>query len=201
MTSNGCNSSPRTRLQLLGTVRQEYDRFIAVVTRVVELIRSGHVAEAREAQLKEARPLANRLERLTNELVNRAEADVVAVIEASGNAYRTSQTIVIAFALGAIALALVLGRTISWSLVGPIRKIDATLGEIAAGDFTRRVEVANRDELGALARQCQPDVGAARQSLPAARNGERTQIGIPRQHEPRAADAAERHPRLHRAPR
>ena len=140
----------KDELQLLGTVRQEYDRFIAVVTRVVELIRSGHVVEAREAQLKEARPLANRLERLTDELVNRAEADVVSVIEASGNAYRTSQTIVIAFALGAIALALVLGRTISWSLVGPIRKIDATLGEIAAGDFTRRVEVANRDELGAL---------------------------------------------------
>ena len=141
----------KDELQLLGTVRQEYDRFIAVVTRVVELIRSGHVDEAREAQLKEARPLANRLERLTNELVNKAEADVVAVIEASGNAYRTSQTIVIAFALGAIALALILGRTISLSLIGPIREIDATLSEIAAGDFTQRVKVGNRDELGALA--------------------------------------------------
>ena len=140
----------KDELQLLGTVRQEYDRFIAVVTRVVELIRSGHVAEAREAQLKEARPLANRLERLTDELVNRAEADVVSVIEASGTAYRNSQTIVIAFALGAIALALILGRTISWSLIGPIREIDATLSEIAAGDFTRRVKVGNRDELGAL---------------------------------------------------
>jgi signal transduction histidine kinase/CheY-like chemotaxis protein len=140
----------KDELQLLGTVRQEYDRFIAVVTRVVELIRSGHLEEAREAQLKEARPLANRLERLTDELVNRAEADVVSVIEASGHAYRASQTNVIAFAIGAIALALVLGRTISWSLVGPIREIDATLGEIAAGDFTRRVDVGNRDELGAL---------------------------------------------------
>jgi CHASE3 domain sensor protein len=74
----------KDEIKLLGKVRQEYDRFIAVVTRVVELIRSGHVDEAREAQLKEARPLANRLERLTNELVNKAEADVVAGIEASG---------------------------------------------------------------------------------------------------------------------
>ena len=138
-------------VQLLGKVRREYDRFITVVTRVVELIRGGHDAEARAAQLKEARPLASRLERLTNELVNRAEADVVADIEASGSAYRTSQTIVIGFALGATALALVLGRTISLSLVGPIREIDARLNEIAAGDFTRRVSIANRDELGALA--------------------------------------------------
>src|ERR1700726_2250735 len=141
----------KDEIKLLGRVRQEYDQFIAVVTRVVELIRSGHVDEVRGAQLKEARPLANRLERLTNELVNKAEADVVAGIEASGEAYRTSQRIVVAFVVGAIALALILGRTISLSLVGPIREIDARLHEIASGDFTQRVTVGNRDELGALA--------------------------------------------------
>jgi signal transduction histidine kinase/CheY-like chemotaxis protein len=141
----------KDEIKLLGKVREEYDRFIAVVTRVVDLIRKGHVDEAREAQLKEARPLANRLERLTNELVNKAEADVVAGIEASGAAYRTSQTIVVAFAVAAIALALILGRTISWSLIGPIREIDMRLHEIASGDFTQRVKVSNRDELGALA--------------------------------------------------
>jgi signal transduction histidine kinase/CheY-like chemotaxis protein len=141
----------KDEIKLLGKVRQEYDAFIAVVTLVVELIRSGQVAEAREAQLKEARPLANRLERLTNELVNKAEADVVAGIEASGQAYRTSQTIVVAFALGAIVLALILGRTISLSLIGPIREIGTRLDEIASGDFAQRVKVGNRDELGALA--------------------------------------------------
>ena len=141
----------KDEIKLLGKVRQEYDRFIAVVTRVVELIRSGQVAEARDAQLKEARPLANRLERLTNELVNKAEADVVAGIEASGEAYHSSQTIVVAFVLGAIVLALILGRTISLSLIGPIREIDTRLHEIASGDFTQRVKVGNRDELGALA--------------------------------------------------
>jgi signal transduction histidine kinase/CheY-like chemotaxis protein len=141
----------KDEIKLLGKVRDEYDRFIAVVTRVVELIRAGHVDEAREAQLKEARPLANRLERLTNELVNKAEADVVAGIEASGEAYHSSQTIVAAFVLGAIVLALILGRTISLSLIGPIREIDTRLHEIASGDFTQRVKVGNRDELGALA--------------------------------------------------
>jgi signal transduction histidine kinase/DNA-binding response OmpR family regulator/cob(I)alamin adenosyltransferase len=141
----------KDEIKLLGKVREEYDRFIAVVTRVVELIRSGHVEEAHAAQLKEARPLASRLERLTNELVNKAEADVVAGIEASGEAYRTSRTIVIAFALGAIVLALILGRTISLSLIGPITEIDARLNEIADGDFTQRVAVGNRGELGALA--------------------------------------------------
>jgi class 3 adenylate cyclase len=53
----------KDEIELLRKVRQEYDRFIAVATRVVELIRNGHGDEAREAQLKEARPLADRLEK------------------------------------------------------------------------------------------------------------------------------------------
>jgi signal transduction histidine kinase len=44
-----------------------------------------------------------------------------------------------------------LGFVLSGSLVGPIQRTEARLAEIAAGDFSRRLEVANRDELGALA--------------------------------------------------
>jgi len=58
---------------------------------------------------------------------------------------------VIGFAIAAVALALILGRTISLSLIGPIREIDRRLNEIASGDFKQRVTVTNRDELGALA--------------------------------------------------
>jgi len=137
-------------VELLARVRLDYDRFVAVVTRLVELIRGGVVAAAHEAQVKEAQPLADSLERLTNQLVNKAEADMVAGIDASEEAYRTSRAIVIAFAVGSIGLALLLGRTISWSLIGPITEIGARLGRIAEGDFTQRVSVANRDELGAL---------------------------------------------------
>jgi signal transduction histidine kinase len=56
-----------------------------------------------------------------------------------------------AFALGSIALALGLGYTISWSLVGPVKEIEKRLNQVAAGDFAQRVDVVNRDELGALA--------------------------------------------------
>ena len=68
-------------VELFGRVQQEYAQFIQVVTHVVELIRGGKVAEGRELQLTQAGPLADRLERLTNELVNKAEADMVARVE------------------------------------------------------------------------------------------------------------------------
>ena len=136
--------------RLLGQVRQHYDRFINVATQAIELIRDGHLTEARDVQV-EAAPLSDRLERLTNQLVNRAEADMVAGIEEGKRSYTTSRAIVIAFALASIILALALGYTISWSVLGPVMEIETRLSRIAAGDFTQRAQIANRDELGALA--------------------------------------------------
>jgi signal transduction histidine kinase len=76
---------------------------------------------------------------------------MVASVEASHEAYVTSQKVVIGFAAGSILLALLLGYAISWSLIGPVKRMDARLREIASGDFSKSVEVPNRDELGALA--------------------------------------------------
>jgi signal transduction histidine kinase len=141
----------KDEVELLGRFRQDYERFVQIITRVVELIRAGRAPEAREVQATQAAPLADRLERLTNQLVNKAEADVVVGIESSKQAYQYSRSVVIAFALGSIVLALGLGYAISWSLVGPVEEIEARLNQVAAGDFTQRVHVINRDELGALA--------------------------------------------------
>jgi signal transduction histidine kinase len=137
--------------ELLGQVRLQYNQFVNVVTQIVELVRSGRMAEARDVQLAQSVPLADRLERLTNQLVNIAEADMVTAIEATEQAYRTSRLAVVIFALTSILLALILGYVISWSLVGPVKEIETRLAEIAAGDFKKRVRVSNRDELGTLA--------------------------------------------------
>ena len=141
----------KDEIDLLDRFRQDYDQFTNIVRKVVELIRAGRAAEARELQVVQAAPLADRLERLTNQLVNKAEADMVVGIEASNQAYDTSRWIVVGFALGSIMLAVILGYAISGSLIGPVTEVEAQLGQIAAGDFSRRVRVDNRDELGALA--------------------------------------------------
>ena len=138
-------------VDLLAEVRDDYDRFIAIVTGAVERARAGDIAAAREVQLSEARPLADRLERLTNQLVNVAEADMLERIGASQQAYHTSQMVVVAFALGSIILALGLGYIFSWSIIGPLTQIAQGLRQVAAGEFGGRVEAVNRDELGALA--------------------------------------------------
>lgn len=141
----------RDEAELLGQVRNEYDQFVKVVTRAVDLVRSERVAEARDIHLAQSVPRADRLERLTNQLVNIAEADMVTAIEATEQAYRTSRLVVVIFSLGSILLALGLGYVISWSLIRPVKEIEASLAQIAAGEFKERVRVSNRDELGTLA--------------------------------------------------
>ena len=141
----------KDEVELISEVRKDYDQFVKVVTQVVELIRGGKVAESRELQLAQAGPLAERLERLTNQLVNRAEADMVASVEASHAAYVTSRWMVIGFAFASIVLAVILGYAISWSLIRPVQEMDVRFREIAAGDFSQNIEIPNRDELGTLA--------------------------------------------------
>jgi len=137
-------------MEIVARVRKDYEAFIAVVTEVIELIRAGKVTQGREAQIGRASPLADRLERLTNELVNKAEADMLARIDESQDDYRQAQMIVIGFALGSLLLALGLGYSISWSVIEPVRRMDERFTELAAGKFGGHVSVENRDELGTL---------------------------------------------------
>jgi len=138
-------------VELLGRVQADYAHFVKIATQVVELIRAGKVAEGHAMQRDRASPLADRLARQMNELVNRAEAEMLASIDTSRGAYLSSRWTVIGFAVGSSALAMLLGFAISQSLIVPVKQINQRLGEIAAGDFSRNVDIANRDELGSLA--------------------------------------------------
>jgi signal transduction histidine kinase/HAMP domain-containing protein len=137
----------------LAKLREDYAQFIDVVASLIGLVRAGDTAEARRLHLTSAGPLAARVESLTNDLVNKAEADMVASLEASEGAYGRSRRVVIAFSIASIVLALVLGYAISWALIGPVKQMESRLSLVASGDFSQRVEVPNRDELGVLARQ------------------------------------------------
>jgi len=141
----------KDEVELLGQVRTDYDQFIQVVSQAIELIRKGKIAEGNQLQIAQANPLADRLERVMNQLVNRAEADMVASIEATDAAYTHSQRFVIGFAVISITLALVLGYAISWSIVGPVQEMGTRFKQLASGDFSQRIEISNRDELGNLA--------------------------------------------------
>jgi len=137
--------------QQLNQLRQGYGSLVTTVTRVMDLIGDGNIDQAAVLQSDQAQPQAALLDSLTNALVAKAEARMADDIAASEGTFRMARTMLILFAVGATLFGLYLGRTISRLLIGPIHDIGSRLERIADGDFTQRVDVPNRDELGTLA--------------------------------------------------
>jgi signal transduction histidine kinase len=103
-----------------------------------------------DPQRPEAERLAVDLNQLATELANLTTAKTSELIADNARAYASSRDLFLGVAAGAIGLALLLGFVLSWSLIGPIQRIDTRLAAIASGDFSGHVDVSNRDELGAL---------------------------------------------------
>jgi signal transduction histidine kinase len=135
----------------LAAIQAGYSELIDVGSRIIELIRAGKLQEGRDYQRKHAIPLAENLQRRTSALVNKAEIDMVSSAEMSSRGYVTSQIAVLGVALGGVLFALVLGYSISLSLIGPVEQMNRRFKEIAQGNFTNPIEVWNRDEMGNLA--------------------------------------------------
>ncbi len=113
----------------------------------------GTITRSKRQSLKlqqQAETLSRTLEGDTQRLADRTTRKTALLIAANRSSYRSSRNLFIGAAAGAVVLALLLGYFLSWSLIGPIQRIVGRLGAIASGDFSRHVEVANRDELGDL---------------------------------------------------
>ncbi len=77
--------------------------------------------------------------------------ETAGVVAANRSADASSRNLFIGVSAASVLLALGLGLLLSWALIGPIRRTEARLAEIAAGDFSGELDVPNRDELGSLA--------------------------------------------------
>ena len=95
--------------------------------------------------------LSSNLKSLAADLADGTRAEVDDLIERNASSFASSRALFIGVAAGALVLALLLGFILSWSLVGPLQRIDGRLAAIASGSFEGHVDVENRDELGALA--------------------------------------------------
>jgi signal transduction histidine kinase len=84
-------------------------------------------------------------------LANKNNRRLDALIAANRSSYINSRNLLIGVGAGSFALAVALGLLLAASVVAPLRRIRGQLAAIAGGDFAGHAEVANRDEIGALA--------------------------------------------------
>jgi signal transduction histidine kinase len=142
---------PAAERTVLMQIRSDYAQFSIVATHMLSLDGAGKPLEALQLQHSEGEPLANHLTVLSEQLVTTTTGDTAALIAANTTAYADSEHLFIGVAASTVVLALLLGFILSWSLVGPLKRVNTRLAAIAEGDFSGHVDVPNRDELGVLA--------------------------------------------------
>jgi signal transduction histidine kinase len=126
--------------------------FAASSARVVALNEAGDYAEAQRLHVAESEMQSHELELRLLSFVTSAQDQMGRAHAAFGADGTLFAGIVLAFSAASVVAAMTLGFVLSWAFILPVRKMERALAAITAGDFTQRVQVPNRDELGKLAR-------------------------------------------------
>jgi signal transduction histidine kinase len=137
--------------EIIQKIRAGQEEAMTVVADIANLVRDGKVEAATELQIEREDPLYRSIDALVRQVADHENARVAALRASIDAANRRSIVVMGAFALASVGLALVGGFVISWAFILPVRAADAFLSDVASGKFGGVVEVANKDEFGALA--------------------------------------------------
>jgi signal transduction histidine kinase len=147
--SLGFAPDPRER-RVLRQIRATRTQLSLLMEHIIDSVIQSKPDERQRAMRNHAHELATQLYQAAGALAFATRVTTEDEIAENASSYVSQRNLFIGVASGAIILALLLGFVLSWSVIGPIQRIDARLAAIASGDFSGRVDVANRDELGAL---------------------------------------------------
>jgi signal transduction histidine kinase len=142
---------PGPELALIRQIAADEIQLSDVMAQIHGLDQSSRTAAATQLQGSRAEPLVHDLESLTDRLVGSTSVATEALIAEDRSSLAGAERTFVVVATLSVLLALAVGYGLSWSVVGPIKRMETRLAAIAAGDFAGRVDVPNRDELGALA--------------------------------------------------
>jgi signal transduction histidine kinase len=146
-------AAPPDQRETIQRLRNTQDKVMATVARIAALIREDKADEAMDLHLSEGYPLYREIATLVTRAVRNEEAGMGQLREGVEATYRRALLLTGGFAAASIVLALGLGFVISWSFILPVRQAEGFLGQVAKGNFAASIDVPNRDEFGALARQ------------------------------------------------
>jgi signal transduction histidine kinase len=134
----------------LRRIRADYRTVAQILTHVEQLDQSTRGHKGARALVHKARVAGDDIYNQAFTLSGAAAAQATTVVAENGRAYRSSRNLFIGVGAASVLLALALGLLLAGSLINPIQRMEARLAEVAAGDFSRKLEVPNRDELGSL---------------------------------------------------
>ena len=136
---------------LIAQIRASQDDAMATVADMANAIRDGKLGGVTGALLARMQRLDDAITAGVGQLVGAEQNRMARLRRNVDAANRRSLILTLVFAASAVVLAWFCGFVISWSFIHPVRQAQRFLGHVASGNFSGRIDVANRDEFGALA--------------------------------------------------
>jgi len=153
--TNGATSET----SLLDRVEATNEHYAASSDAVTQLFERERYEQALSVHIDQEHEISHDLEAELDTLIADSENLVAAETESFASNRRFLTIAVAGFSGVSLLVALTLGAILSWSLIRPVRRVDAALEQIAGGDFETRVEVPNRDEFGNLTKNLNRTTG------------------------------------------
>jgi methyl-accepting chemotaxis protein len=111
-------------------------------------IQSGDIKAAKDTLLQRSRPGQLALIAALHKMSEYEKANIHAKADELAASYRRARTLLITLSLAAVAIACLLAFLITRALRNPLKHAVAVLGEIGKGNYTSKVNVTSRDEIG-----------------------------------------------------
>ena len=145
------SADPRTGQQAeFAAITVINDHYAASGEGVLALYESGSFDGALGLHITEEHDISHELEDVLNEVIDESTAEMIAASADFRSDRDGLRFAMVAFSGVSLLTAILLGVVLSGTFVRPLRASNATLALIGEGDFTQRLEVANRDEFGTL---------------------------------------------------
>jgi signal transduction histidine kinase len=144
--------TPEAQRGVLARIREANQRFATSGEQVLQLYQAGDLDNALRLHLAQEHPTSHEIEQPMAVLLDQAEQQMAESQATVASDQRLLTGLFVGFAVVSLVTALLLGFVLSWSFIMPLGTVHHALARIAAGRFDEHVELPNRDEFGALAR-------------------------------------------------
>ncbi|WP_170426907.1 adenylate/guanylate cyclase domain-containing protein [Ruegeria arenilitoris] len=135
----------------IASLRADLQELLPAISELRRLSQAGDLTAAARHGLDQLFGPLQAMQREAYTVAQDVEQEVRDLADRTSQAYLTSRLNIMAAAVAAIGIALLLGYSISSSLLWPIERVHAALSKLSRGGFDSRITVPNRDELGELA--------------------------------------------------
>ncbi len=128
---------------------------------LIPLSNADKMSQWAEVRDEVSSPITTKMADDIQALVDKGKADAAADAKAATTTYKSGRTTTLGLLIGGLVGAVLLAMLIGRMIVNPLKKVSVALDAVAQGDLTHHVDVDSKDELGDMARA----VNSASESL------------------------------------